>query len=374
MTTLTLKPKPAQRREEQSRPLRVVHVVGQLRMGGLEKLLLEFAQHADRQRFDLRFVSLEDRGTLADDLEALGWPVTTLGISPGVKIGVFYRLYRLLREWNADVVHCHNTRSLFYSGLAARLARVRRVVHTRHGQDYQAKWSGRLAFALTARTVDSVVCVSNDSAAGAARDGIPRKRIKTVWNGIDCERFQSADAAGSGPVIAVGRLSPEKDFATMLHAVAIVLKQEPQFQLWIAGDGVCRRQLEQLLSELHLQENVKLLGEIRDIPALLEQGRAFAMSSLTEGISLTLLEAMAAGLPIVATHVGGNPEVVDDGVTGVLVPAGNPDRLAQALAEMWADPGRRVTMGRAGRERVEKHFSVRMMVSAYERLYVGEKR
>lgn len=373
MTTMTLPRVVGQVCQKTSRPLRVVHVVGQLRMGGMEKLLLEFGHHADRERFELRFVSLESRGVLADELEALGWPVTALEMSPGIRFGTVFQLYRLLHEWNSDVVHCHNTRSLFHGGLAARLARVKRVVHTRHGQDFQIKWTGKLAFALATRTADSVVCVSHDSAAGAVSDGISPNRVKTVWNGIDCERFARADVTGTGPIIAVGRLSPEKDFATMLHAAALVAREDPQFQLWIAGDGVCRAQLDELVKELKLESNVQLLGEVRDIPNLLRQGRAFAMSSRTEGISLTLLEAMAAGLPIVATHVGGNPEVVVDGVTGVLVPAGDRVRLATELARMWIDPARRLSMGLAGRERVERHFSVRTMVSAYERLYVGEE-
>jgi glycosyltransferase involved in cell wall biosynthesis len=167
----------------------------------------------------------------------------------------------------------------------------------------------------------------------------------------------------------VGRLSPEKDQATLLRAVARVIRAEPSFRLEIAGDGPCRDDLHRLTGELSLAGTARFLGQVRDVPGLLARAGLFVLSSLSEGISLTLLEAMASGLPVVATRVGGNPEVVLDGQTGWLVPPADPDALAAALLELWGNPEAGRQRGAEGRCRVEQHFDVRGMVAAYEAMY-----
>jgi glycosyltransferase involved in cell wall biosynthesis len=349
-------------------PVRVVHVVNQLDMGGMEKLLVEFARYADRGRFALHFVSLTGRGVLTEEIETLGWEVTSLGVRPGLRPGLAVRLANFFRRLRADVVHTHNTRPLLYAGPAARLAGVRRVIHTRHGQRYGAPRRVTAAFRLAAMTADRIVCVSSDSARIAAAEGIAPRRIRTLLNGIDPTRFRLA--AGEGPVVAVGRLSPEKDFATLVRAASLAARQDPTFRLEIAGDGACADDLRGLIAQSQSGGFVRLLGQVRDVPSLLARGSCFALSSLTEGVSLTILEAMASGLPVVATRVGGNPEVVADGETGLLIPPSEPDALAGALLALWRNPDRRRAMGKAGRARVEALFDVRKMVAAYEAMYL----
>jgi glycosyltransferase involved in cell wall biosynthesis len=339
--------------------IRIVHVVNQLDMGGMEKLLIEFARHADRKQFSLHFISLSGRGVLADEIEALGWQVTSLDDRQGLRPGLVLRLARLFRTLGADVVHTHNTRPLLYAGPAARLAGVKRVLHTRHGTRFGAPRRVTALFRLACMTTDVVVCVSADSARIAASEGIDPKKIRTLLNGIDLTRFRQAAPESDGPVVAIGRLSPEKDFATLIRAAEIVTRRDPTFRLVIAGDGPCAEELRRLVVDLKLESAVQLLGQVRDIPSLLAGGSAFVLSSITEGVSLTILEAMAAGLPVVATRVGGNPEVVVDGITGTLVNPSDPKGLASALEEMWSKADRRQTMGLAGRDRVERHFDVR---------------
>lgn len=351
------------------RKLTIVHVVGQLEMGGMEQLLLEFARHADRDRFHLHFVSLGERGLLADDLENLGWPVTALGVRPGLSLWPVLKLARLFRRLGADAVHTHNTKPLLLAGPAARLARVPRVIHTRHGQRVGNSRRPVTAFRLAALTADHVVCVSHDCARVCREQGVSPRRIRVVWNGIDLDRFKPTVGDGSGPVVAVGRLSPEKDFETLVRAVALAARQDPTFRLEIAGDGVCMAGLRRLIDELNVHGAVRLLGLVRDVPALLSRAVVFTLSSLTEGVSLTILEAMASGVPVVATRVGGNPEVVADGETGLLVPPADPSALAAALLAQWRDAATRRAMGAAGRARVEACFDVRKMVARYETLY-----
>jgi glycosyltransferase involved in cell wall biosynthesis len=353
------------------RTTRVVHLVGQLDVGGMEKLLVEFARHADRKEFDLHFLCLGNRGPIADEIEQLGWPVTALEMK-GLSLGLYLRLAKRLRRMQADAVHTHNTRPLIVGGLSARLAGVSRVIHTRHGQRAVNSRRQKLAFRLASMTLNRFICVSQDSADLTAAEGVSSKRIGTIWNGIDIERFQPGRGS-RGPVVAVGRLSPEKDFATLIRAAAIASRRDPSFRLEIAGDGVCMPALRDLINQLGLNDSgIRLLGPVQDIPGLLSRASAFALSSLTEGVSLAIMEAMASGLPVVATRVGGNPEVIADGVTGLLVPPSDPEALAAALLAVWQNPDERLRMGERGRSRAAEQFDVRRMIASYERLYRGD--
>jgi glycosyltransferase involved in cell wall biosynthesis len=350
----------------------VVHVTLGLGVGGQEKLLVEFARHADRARFDLRVVSLGGRGTLAPELEACGVPVEALAEPDGLRPGIVLRLAGLFRRWRADVVHTHDNRPLVYGAPAARLARVPQVIHTKHyGRIAHIGRRQALLEAAAARLSDRFICVSRDSATAAIAQGVPARKVGAIWNGIDLARFAYVGPCPGGPAVLVARLSPEKDIATLLRAAALVARAEPGFRLEIAGNGPCLLELQQLAGELGLGERVRFLGEVRDVPGLLARASLFVLSSLTEGISLTLLEAMARGLPVVATRVGGNPEVVADGETGLLVPPGKLEILAEAVLQLWRDPGRGRKLGLAGRRRVEANFAVRGMVSRYEALYEG---
>ena len=350
--------------------LRVVHVTLGLEVGGQEKLLVEFARHADRARFDLHFLSMSGRGKLADAIEECGWPVTTLDAPPGIRPKLVWRLAHLFRRLGCDIVHTHDDKPLMYGAVAARLAGVRRVIHTQH--------HGKLAIlsrrqerivAWLAHGVDRFVCVSHDSARQMIAQGVPARRVRVLWNGIDLARFPERGSQSGGPIVTVARLSPEKDIASLLHALAIMARSDGQVRLEIAGDGPCREDLLRLANELQLNQRVKFLGETRAVPELLARASLFVLPSLSEGISLTLLEAMATGLPVVATHVGGNPEVVDDGVTGLLTPSSSPQALAKAIGRLRDETMLAEAMGQAGRTRAEARFDVRAMVARYEALY-----
>jgi glycosyltransferase involved in cell wall biosynthesis len=354
------------------RRLGVAHLTLGLEMGGQEKWLVDFARHVDRTRFDLHFVSLTTRGCLADDIEAAGWRVTALGEPGGLRPGMMLRLAGLFRRWQIDVVHTHDERPLVHAAPAARLAGVPRIIHTRHGQGRHVTRRQALLLHLVAQLTDCFVCVSRDAAEATAAQGIRPRRVCTIVNGIDLTRFAYAGPCRNGPVVSVARLSPEKDIETLLEATAIAVREEPSFRVEIAGDGVCMPILRQRARELALEGHVRFLGQLRDVPALLRRARLFVLSSISEGISLTLLEAMARGLPVVATRVGGNPEVVVDRETGLLVPARDPVELAQALLQLHRDPDACRRMGFAARERVEGCFDVRLMVQEYELLYLRQ--
>ena len=352
------------------RRIQVVHLSPSLDQGGLEKLQIEFARHADRDRFDLHFVALQHGGMTVDELRKLGWPVEVLDKPAGLRPLKILDLAHRFRRNHIDILHTHNNGPLIYGAPAARLARLSVVIHTRHhGRDHEVNHREVALSSAATRLTDQVVCVSEDSLTQGRLDGIAPKRLKTIWNGIDIERFAYQGPNPSGPVVTVARLQPEKNIESLLQATALIVREEPDFQVEIAGDGRLLDSLKALAKELQIENHVRFLGNINDVPALLSRASMMVLPSLTEGISLTLLEAMARGLPVVATKVGGNPEVVVDGETGLLVPSANPPALAQALLRLHRNPGEARLMGISGRRRIEQYFDVRRMVLDYESLY-----
>ena len=353
------------------RRLNVAHVTLGLDMGGAEKLLGEFARHTDRRRFAPRDVSLSPRGVLAAEIDATGCPVTCLDAAAGFRPRLFGQLARLFRDWRIDVVHTHDERPHIYGTVAALLAGVPRVIHTRHGQRLNLTGRQRRLVNFLSRFTDRFVCVSRDSARLALEQGVSKRKVCTIWNGIDTERFTDFGTRGDGPAVIVARLVPEKDMETLLRAVDLARREDASFRLEIAGDGVVKPQLQTLAAELDLGGCVAFLGQTSDVAGVLARAQLFVLSSISEGVSLTLLEAMATGLAVVATKVGGNPEVVVDGETGLLVPPRDPRALAAALLRLRRDPAEQARLGQAGRRRVEQHFDVRRMTANYEELYLG---
>jgi sugar transferase (PEP-CTERM/EpsH1 system associated) len=350
--------------------LRVAHVTLGLDIGGQERLLVEMARHRDVARFDWTVVVFGRRGVLADALEASGVRVMVLAEPAGFRVGLWRRLARMFRAEHFDIVHTHDDRPLIYGMPAAWWAGVPRRIHTQHhGRLPGISWRQRILIRRAARCAEHFVCVSADSARYMIEQGIGKERVRTIHNGIDLTRFAFQGPSDDGPIVTVARLSPEKDVANLLRAAARVVAEQPASRFEIAGAGPCRAELLQLTAELKLAEHVIFHGEVRDIPALLTRARLFVLPSQTEGISLTLLEAMARGLPVVATEVGGTPEVVEPGVSGMLVPAHDPDALAQAVLAFFADRERGRQMGRTARTRVENCFDIRTMTKQYEALY-----
>jgi sugar transferase (PEP-CTERM/EpsH1 system associated) len=351
--------------------LRVVHVSFGLDVGGQEKLLVELARHADLSSLALTIVSLGHRGALAGELEACGAKVIALGRPSGLRPELIWRLAQLFRRIKPAVVHTHDQRSLIYAAPAARLVGVPRIVHTRHGRDVHATRRQTAIVRYVSRLVDQFVCVSADVEALSLADGIAPRQLRTILNGIDLDRFAFSGPTLEGPIVSVSRLSPEKDIANLVRAAAIARRSDPDIRIEVAGDGSCRGELEHLAGKLGLDGCVFFLGEISNVPSFLARGAIFVLPSRSEGISLTLLEAMARGLPVVATRVGGTPEIVVEGETGLLVPSGAPTALAQALLLLRRDDRAVRRMGEAGRRRVERKFNVRQMVADYLALYLN---
>jgi glycosyltransferase involved in cell wall biosynthesis len=339
-----------------------------LQTGGLERLLADFARHHDRDRFELQFLAVSQRGRFAEEIEAAGCVVH--GLTSGGRGGRVMEMARLFREHDFDAVHTHNTYPHVYATVAARWAGVPRVINTRHGQRCGHGRKSRWLFRAASRWADHIVSVSDDAARLCVEtDGVRADKVSRIWNGIDTDRFEFTGPASDAIAITVSRLSKEKDCDTLLRAVAIAGDRLPDLRLRIVGGGAQSHVLRQLAARLEIADRVEFLGDRNDIPDLLANAGLYVSASLTEGISLTLLEALAVGLPVVATDVGGNREIVGDGAFGRLVPPRSPQRLADAIVEMCETRNRWVEWGREGRSRVERCFDVRRTIEQYERLY-----
>ncbi len=351
------------------RRVKVVQVVLSLDVGGLERMVLDFVRHAGA-RFRHEVVCLRGRGELGRRFAEEGAAVT--GLEASGRLACLIRLSRYLRRTRPDVVHTHNASPHWYAALACRGAGVPLLVHTRHGQNPADRrrhvWANRWASWAS----DAVVPVSADASEHVRGfERVPGDKVVVIHNGVELERFQAGRRGTRPPLraISVARLSVIKDQPTLLRAVRQVVDAHPGFRLDIVGEGPERPTLERLRGELGLAESVRLLGYRDDVGPLLAEADLFLLTSTSEGLALTLLEAMASGLPVVATDVGGNREVVVHGETGLLVPPRSPTAVAQAVAQLLQDPARAVAMGRAGRRRVEESFDIRTMVARYERLY-----
>lgn len=363
--------------------IHVVHVLDSLAIGGMENGVVNVI-NAARHGLRHTVVTMTADGPLSDRLPA-GVAVHCVAKRAGIDLRAIARLARLFRRLRPDVVHSRNW-GAFDAVVAARLAGVRAVVHGEHGREASDP------LGLNARRnrirrvlgplVSRFVTVSFDLRRWLVGTvGIPAGKVLTIHNGVDTARFSDGDPTearrtlglpADAPVIGtVGRLDPVKDQAGLLAAFAAFPDSPSGPRLAIVGEGPCRQMLESEIARLHLTGRAHLCGERRDIPSVLKAFDVFALPSRAEGISNTILEAMATGLPVVATDVGGNPELVEPDVTGRLVPAADPAALETALRSYVSDPYLRAQHGKAGRERVLQHFSLERMAQAHTDLYAS---
>ncbi|MFN0054086.1 MAG: glycosyltransferase [Planctomycetales bacterium] len=361
--------------ESNSAPrIKVVHLVLSLNIGGLEKVVYDLVRFTDTGRFDIEVLCLDSVGALGPAFEQLGVRVEGMQVRGRGLWGAIRAMASRLRQMRPDVLHTHNQAPHAIGAPAAWWAGVKAVVHTRHGRHTTSGWKQRLSQRIADKLTQRVVAVSGD-AARISLDGdrIPQDKVEVIHNGIDLQRFSAPDRTFTTTcyqAIHVARLNdPIKDQQSLLRAARLVADADPSFTLAIVGDGPDRGLLEALCDELSLRSHVTFLGDRHDVPELLGQARMFVLSSITEGLSISLLEAMACGLAVVATDVGGNAEVIQAGETGFLTPPRSPERLAAEILKLLRDPQLCLRMGRAGRRRVEEHFDLRAVAARYEQIY-----
>ncbi len=371
-----------------TRPL-VLHVVYRFSVGGLENGVVNLINRMPATRWRHGVLALTEvdaaftRRIERDDVKFI-----SLHKPPGQGLRELPRLWRAFRDLRPAVVHTRNIAAL-EAQLPAFLAGVPARVHGEHGRDMadlhltnrNHRWTRRAYRPF----VQHYVALSRDLAEHLQHPiGVPASRITQLYNGVDTERFAPAAhrCAPVGSPFAdpglfvfgtVGRMQAVKAQTLLAQAFVMALQQAPglraRMRLVLAGDGPLRAQCEALLQEAGASDLAWLAGERSDVPDVMRGLDCFVLPSLAEGISNTILEAMASGLPVIATAVGGNADLVTEGATGDMVPAGDPQALASAMIRLAQDPSRAQAWGRAGRQRIEARFGLQAMVATYETVY-----
>lgn len=351
-------------------------------MGGADQQILILAQAMRARGHEVRIVALAPLGAMGLEAQRAGIPTESLELQRNLGIVPrFFRLVRMIRAWRPDVLHSH----MLHANLMARAARVLAPVPALISTIHSINDGGALrmaAYRLTSGLVDQFTIISRLAAQRYIAIGaVPETRLRVVPNTVDTTRFRRVPHA-RGPIrrelglgdefvwLAIGRFEPAKDYPTMIAAFARLAAERPQSQLVLVGEGSLRDQVESLIRQRGLKARVRLLGVRRDVPELLSAADGYLLSSAWEGMPVALLEAASVGLPIVATGVGGVPEVVEDGTTGLLVPPADPVALAQAMLRMESfSPDARGSMGQRGRILIEERYGTERVLQMWDRLY-----
>ncbi len=361
-------------------PVRILYIIGQLSTGGAELQLIQLATHVDRARFTPIVCALSECVPHASELQAAGIQVITLPRKMDPDLTRLWRLPRLVRRCQPHLIHSYLFVANAWARLVGRFLGLPVVISERNTL-IQKPRGQRIVDRALAGWASLMIANSQAGARLAiARHEIAPDKVVTIHNGIALERFaRTRDRVevrrelGLGPadpvVGIVARLSQQKDHATLMRAMAHVIEEMPSARLLCVGDGPLRSELQELAADLGLGHATIFAGTRSDVPDLLAAMDVVVLSSRWEGLPNTLMEAMAASRPVVATQVGGIPELVCDGETGLLVPPANLCALAGAILRLLGNAGAAHLMGLRGRMRVERDFRLDKMVAATEAAY-----
>jgi L-malate glycosyltransferase len=362
-----------------SRLVRVLLVVDSLEVGGAERHVVDLASALHRKGYEVE-VACSIAGGLSKPLEEAGVPVRPLTrrlVKRRVSLAYARGIRKLLREGRFDLVHAHIYASAVAAAIATRGTGLPVVITEHTEASWQNRWARRCS-QWTYRRARRIISVSTPIERRLIeRDGVPPQLVTLIPNAVIPASGNPPDLADTlpdgwseGPLVGVvARLQPEKGVATFLKAAAHASKVSPEVRFLVVGDGPLREELLDLVGRVGLRERVRFLGYRADARALTGLLDVLVVPSLTEGSPLIVLEAMAAGVPVVASAVGGIPDQVRHGVEGILVPPDDPDALAGALGALLGDPAHAHRLGEAGRRRTENEFSHEALVRRIEAVY-----
>jgi sugar transferase (PEP-CTERM/EpsH1 system associated) len=362
--------------------INLLHIIPTLQIGGAEKQVVTLLKHIDKKKYCVTLCCLHRSGPLKEELEDEDIKIVILGMRLRYIVVSLYKLIRLMRKNYVQIVHTHLYTDHLWGRIAALIAGVPVIVTTEHGRGLWKKRRHLLFERIANRFTDMRIAVSEDiRQIRIKREHASPDKIVTIMNAINTDEFIVSDdirnakrkeirIKGDELVIGtVARLDPDKAIDLLLDAVLLVSEKTEKVKFLLVGDGVLRSELENYTERIGLADKVIFTGARTDIAALLSIMDVYVNSSHREGISVSLLESMAAGKPVIATDVGGNPEIINDTSVGILVPANNADALAEAINMLLRDKNKRLQMGRNARERIINEFSIRSQSKRIESLY-----
>jgi sugar transferase (PEP-CTERM/EpsH1 system associated) len=371
-----------------SPPPLIVHVIHHLGVGGLENGLINLINHIPPERYRHAIICLKGYSDFRWRITRENVEIIALNKREGKDFRVYFNLFKMLRRLKPDIVHTRNLGTMEGQVIAA-VAGARARVHGEHGRDiFDLHGKNRKYNLLRIAIrpfVDHFIAVSRDLESWLVNTvGATPHRINQIYNGVDSLRFhpRSGENFKGGPqgfftdnvfvIGSVGRMASVKNYPGLIQAFLALLKEpaaRERFRLLIVGEGSSRQECIDMLREAGAEALAWFPGERADIPELMSAMDLFVLPSLGEGISNTILEAMATGLPVVATNVGGNVELVKEGLTGILVPPGVPAAMTEAILQYYRNPDLVVKHGKAARQQIEASFSMEAMTKGYLQVY-----
>ena len=353
--------------------MKIIHVVYSLEMGGAEVLVSQLCRIQRAAGHDVSICAYSKLGAVGETLRAEGFEVHVHGEAHPVR--TMLRYFRLFRRTKPDVVHCHNVAATLQAAMSARLAGVRRVGSTRHSlvdppynRASEVKYSLMVSFCDWIAGICEVTCRNLRGAPLAHK-----KKIVRVYNGATkIERVSTDGLSKRGfTLLFIGRLAAVKSLETLVRAVAVALERVPDLEFWIVGDGPVRIGLEGLVLELALTEQIRFWGQQIHTAPFFSAADAFGMCSVSEGLPMSLLQAMSLGLPALVTDVGGMAEVVKLAQCGLLAPVGDVAALADQIVRLALDSELRAVFSKNAVEAYERLFTLERMNADYMELYSG---
>lgn len=365
-----------------AKKIRLMQITHDLAIGGLQQVIVNLCRTIDKNKFDVSVLCLRDGGEFLDEVEEMNIKVYVLPQkSNGVDYFAFLKVAKILRQENIDIIHTHNTQPFIDGTIGAIFSNTRTLVHTDHARNFPDKKRYMFAEWLMSKYAYKVVGVSEHTSQNLVNyEKISKNKIITIPNGIDESIYnikinkdnkkKELGIDPSSPVIGLGvRLTQQKGITYLLKAMTSIISAFPDITLLIAGQGESESELKNEAKELGVDKNIRFIGPRMDMPEILKILDLYVLPSIFEGLPMVLLEAMAAGCPIVATDVGGNSMAVIDGKTGVLVETKRPQLLADAIIRLLNDPELRDEYAKNAYERFKAEFTVATMTTRYENLY-----
>ncbi len=366
-----------------NRKVKLAQITHDLAIGGLQQVVVNICRTIDREKFDVIVICLRNLGEFVPEIERMGIKVRLVPQKQnGTDYFSFLKLASILKEEEVEVIHTHNTQPFFDGTIAGLLAGVRTIIHTDHARNFPDKRRYMFAEWLVSHFAYKIVGVSDHTCHNLVHyEKIPENKIITIMNGIDLTRYKieidqqrkrmELGLNGKGPIIGLAvRLVEAKGIRYLLQAMKDVIPLFPDITLLIAGDGPLQDELKKMSVDLGIERRVLFTGPRLDIPELMKLFDIYVLPSVSEGLPMVLLEAMAAGCPIIATEVGGVPKAVHHGENGSLVRPGNPKALSSEIVRLLSNKDVRERYSENGVRLAQEKFSAEAMTRSYEKLYL----
>lgn len=361
--------------------INILYIFVTLPVGGAENHLLTVLKEINRSKYNPVICCIREKGEIGEEIERMGVDIITLSRkSKSWNIRIIMDILKIIHQKNIQLIHAHLYHSNMYGRIAAAISKIP-VIITEHNVYQKYKIKRRVINWLLAKKTDKIIAVSEAvKRYVVSRDWVDASKIEVIYNGIDVKKFQSFLSKEEArhrigiPVKCfligtIARLTEQKGHIYLIKAIDIIKGSIPNAKLVLVGSGPLESYLKAEVSEKELNDYVIFLGSRRDIPDILKAMDIFVLPSLWEGLGIALLEAMASSIPVIATNVGGVPEIINNDINGLLVPPGDPFSLSQAIFDLYKNEFKRQRLSKNGLETIENKFTSHCMVKKIENLY-----